>query len=73
MGGGPAEYARILAGAECVPGVHRGCMLKRNRRLVDMSRGCIAYQTKATGGTAYRWITPEDGGFPGPKHIGTRR
>lgn len=30
-----------------------GCMLDRNRHLVDGSRWCVAYQTKATGGTAY--------------------
>ncbi len=31
----------------------RGCMHKRNRRLVDNSSICICYQTKARGGTAY--------------------
>ena len=30
-----------------------GCMLDRNRHLVDGSKWCVAYQTKATGGTAY--------------------
>lgn len=31
----------------------RGCMLKRNRHLVDNSSACICYLTKETGGTAY--------------------
>ena len=31
----------------------RGCMQKRNRRLVDNSSVCICYLTKPTGGTAY--------------------
>lgn len=31
----------------------RGCMLKRNRRLVNNSSVCIAYLTEAKGGTAY--------------------
>ena len=30
-----------------------GCYYKRDRRLVDFSSVCIAYQYKATGGTAY--------------------
>ncbi|MEE0776609.1 MAG: SLOG family protein [Bacillota bacterium] len=31
----------------------RGCMHKRNRRLVDISSHCIAYRTKPKGGGAY--------------------
>ena len=31
----------------------RGCMLKRNRHLVDNSSVCICYLTESTGGTAY--------------------
>lgn len=31
----------------------RFCMFVRNRRLVDRSCVCVAYQTKDTGGTAY--------------------
>ncbi len=31
----------------------KGCMHKRNRRLVDISSACIAYLTKNEGGTAY--------------------
>lgn len=32
---------------------HRGCMQKRNRRLVDNSNYCICYLTKNSGGTKY--------------------
>ena len=31
----------------------RGCMHKRNRRLVDDSRYCICYLAERSGGTAY--------------------
>ncbi len=31
----------------------KGCMLKRNRHLVDKSSVCICYLTESTGGTAY--------------------
>lgn len=31
----------------------RGCMFKRNRRLVDCSSVCVAYLTQEKGGTAY--------------------
>ena len=31
----------------------RGCMLKRNRHLVDNSSVCVAYLTEEKGGTAY--------------------
>ena len=31
----------------------RGCMHKRNRRLVDWSGTCVCYLTKPSGGTAY--------------------
>ena len=31
----------------------KGCMLKRNRHLVDNSSVCICYLTEKTGGTAY--------------------
>ncbi len=31
----------------------RGCMHKRNRRLVDKSSACIAYLTEIKGGSAY--------------------
>lgn len=34
-------------------GYTRGCMFKRNRKLVDDSSICICYLTKQTGGTAY--------------------
>ena len=30
-----------------------GCMLSRNRHLVDSSAWCVCYQTKNSGGTAY--------------------
>ena len=31
----------------------RGCMLKRNRHLVDNSSACVCYFTESKGGTAY--------------------
>lgn len=31
----------------------RGCMLKRNRHLVDNSSACVCYLTESKGGTAY--------------------
>ena len=31
----------------------KGCMHKRNRRLVDNSSACICHLTQKTGGTAY--------------------
>ena len=51
------EFERIRAEAFAVTGGEYpyadGCMLARNRRLVDGSSVCIAYQRKSTGGTAY--------------------
>ena len=51
------EFERIRAGAFAVTGGEApytdGCMLARNRRLVDGSSVCIAYQRKSSGGTAY--------------------
>ena len=51
------EFERIRAGAFAVTGGEApytdGCMLARNRRLVDGSSVCIAYQRKSEGGTAY--------------------
>lgn len=32
---------------------YKGCMLKRNRHLVDNSSACICYLTNDSGGTAY--------------------
>jgi len=52
-----ARYERILTQADSVVYVDRqytpGCMHKRNRRLVDHSSVCVAYCTRATGGSAY--------------------
>lgn len=31
----------------------KGCMLERNRHLVNSSSVCVCYHTKDTGGTAY--------------------
>lgn len=51
------EYERIKSLADKVVYTSqeytRGCMLKRNRHLVDFSSLCIAYLTKDEGGTAY--------------------
>ncbi len=43
-----ADKIRILSQT-----YYRGCMLKRNRHLVDNSGHCISYLRKDTGGTAY--------------------
>lgn len=52
-----AVYEYIKANCDkCVYGSKeytKGCMLKRNRHLVDNSSLCICYLTKSTGGTAY--------------------
>ena len=41
---------KVVYTAECfVP----GCMLLRNRRLIDNSSVCVAYCTRETGGSAY--------------------
>lgn len=51
------EYERIKAQADKVVYTSReyakGCMLKRNRHLVDNSSVCICYLAKKDGGTAY--------------------
>lgn len=43
-----ADKVRILS-----PYYYDGCMLVRNRYLVDNSHYCICHITKSTGGTAY--------------------
>jgi len=52
-----AEYERIKAQANLVvytsTAYSRGCMYKRNRRLVDDSSICVCYLTQDKGGTAY--------------------
>lgn len=52
-----AEYERIKAAAHKVVYTARryepGCMLRRNRHLVDHSAVCAAWCTRDTGGTAY--------------------
>lgn len=51
------EYERIKDKADKVAYTSKeytkGCMLKRNRHLVDNSSVCICYKTKDDGGTAY--------------------
>jgi uncharacterized phage-like protein YoqJ len=51
------RYHTILEQANKVVYLQReyrcGCMLRRNRYLVDNSRGCVAYCTRVFGGTAY--------------------
>lgn len=52
-----AQYNEILARADEVScfceTYEQGCMYARNRRMVDKSAYCVAYQTKPTGGSAY--------------------
>ena len=51
------EYERIKGLADKVVYTSQeytnGCMLKRNRHLVDHSSVCVCYMTKDSGGTAY--------------------
>ncbi len=51
------EYERIKAQADKVVYTSQeytaGCMLKRNRHLVDHSGVCVCYMSRTTGGTAY--------------------
>ena len=51
------KYNYILSQADSVKYISEkmapGCMLKRNRALVDGADLCIAYCKKSTGGTAY--------------------
>ena len=51
------EYERIKALADKVVYTSqeytKGCMHKRNRRLVDYSSVCVCYLTKKNGGTVY--------------------
>lgn len=51
------EYERIKGLADKVVYTSQeytnGCMLKRNRHLVDYSSVCVCYLTKDSGGTAY--------------------
>ena len=42
----------------------QGCMLKRNRHLVDNSSSCIAFLRSETGGTAYTVRYAEKRGVP---------
>jgi uncharacterized phage-like protein YoqJ len=50
-------YRFVLAEADSVTylydSYHEGCMLERDRRLVQGSDVCIAFLTKSKGGTAY--------------------
>ena len=50
-------YDYILNKADCVSYVadkyYRGCMLARNRQLVNGADFCVSYCNKNTGGTAY--------------------
>lgn len=52
-----AEYKSMLEQADKIIYVskdyHNGCMLKRNRYMVDNSTYIISYCTKAFGGTYY--------------------
>lgn len=51
------RYAKVLEGAdeviELFTRYHRGCMMIRDRRLVEEGELCIAYLRKENGGTYY--------------------
>ena len=50
-------YKKIKAGADEViytsEAYYKGCMMKRNRELIDGSKYLVCYLRKLTGGTAY--------------------
>lgn len=52
-----ADFNRILSSADDIiytsDNYYNGCMLRRNRYMVDKSRHCIFYMTSPRGGTAY--------------------
>lgn len=52
-----ARYQKIIEHADRAillsHGYHRGCMMKRNRFMVDNSSACIAFLAKESGGTVY--------------------
>ena len=52
-----ARYAALLQRADKVewlsPHYYRGCMLARDRVMVDRADSCVCYQTRSEGGTAY--------------------
>ena len=51
------RYHRIMKAADRVECLHDryvdGCMLERNRRMVEKSSVCVAFCKKASGGSAY--------------------
>ena len=51
------RYAALLAGADRTewlsPRYYRGCMLARDRVMVDRADCCVSFQTRSEGGTAY--------------------
>lgn len=55
------RYAKVLEGAdeviELFSRYHRGCMMIRDRRLVEEGELCIAYLRKQEGGTYYTVTT----------------
>lgn len=52
-----ARYDALLQRADKVewlsPHYYRGCMLARDRVMVDRADSCVCYQTRSEGGTAY--------------------
>ena len=62
------EYRRILGEADKVAVLHDryvpGCMLERNRRLVEYSSVCVAYCRRENGGTAYTLREARRSGMP---------
>lgn len=61
------EYERIRRLADetvyVSPDYGRGCMQRRNRRLVEEACVCVYYLTRTTGGTAYTVALAEKAGL----------
>jgi uncharacterized phage-like protein YoqJ len=63
-----ARYAALLAGADAVewlsPHYYRGCMLARDRVMVDRAEGCVCWLLRSEGGTAYTVRLAVNKGLP---------
>ena len=63
-----ATYESILLQADKVvwlaPRYYKGCMLARNRRLVEHADVCVAYLNDSQGGTAYTVAQARQKGIP---------
>ena len=66
--GDKARYAALLEQADKVewlsPHYYRGCMLARDRVMVDRADCCVCFQTRSEGGTAYTVRRAADKGLP---------